>query len=255
MSIWIFIFLNAVVSVSVDTSTISLANWNFCSVSVLMPVCADSVARSSALVMAPSPISASFPTSVPAASEIPFVFSATSPAFSLTAAAASPMLPRAVLVGSPTSASPCRAVLAESPSPASPCMAVLAVPLSVDRVCMDCSVATTSRCSAINASELSSTPSDFICSRAVFRVSSLSFDCPIALVTSCCFWAKRSTFVGSSFSSFSTSASCVCVFLISLFAFVRALVKPEVSPDSSMVTPRIFAPAIYLPPKKEVISS
>ena len=70
------------------------------------------------------------------------------------------------------------------------------------------------------------------CPAASFSVSSFSFVWAMASFRSFCFWVTSSVLDGSSFSSFSTSFSCVWVFLISLLT-------PDSADDSFVVSPPI----------------
>ena len=87
------------------------------------------------------------------------------------------------------------------------------------------------------------------CCCAVFKVSSFSLVSETACASSLCFCTISSVFPGSSFSSFSTSFSWLCVFLISVLTPFRAVCNFVVSPPISTVIPLILFPAIRLPPK------
>ena len=86
------------------------------------------------------------------------------------------------------------------------------------------------------------------CCCAVFKVSSFSLVSETACASSLCFCAISSVFPGSSFNSFSTSLSWLCVFLISELTPFRAVCNFVVSPPISTVIPLILFPAIRLTP-------
>ena len=86
------------------------------------------------------------------------------------------------------------------------------------------------------------------CRCAVFKVSSFSLVSETACASSLCFCAISSVFPGSSFRSFSTSFSWLCVFLISVLTPFRAVCSFVVSPPISTVIPLILFPAIRLTP-------
>ena len=86
------------------------------------------------------------------------------------------------------------------------------------------------------------------CCCAVFKVSSFSLVSETACASSLCFCAISSVFPGSSFRSFSTSFSWLCVFLISVLTPFRAVCNFVVSPPISTVIPLILFPAIRLTP-------
>ena len=88
----------------------------------------------------------------------------------------------------------------------------------------------------------------FACSAAVFSVSSFSFVSETAWPSSRCFCAISSVLPGSSFSSFSTSLSCDCVFRISVFTPFSAVWSFVVSPPISTVIPFILFAATPTPP-------
>ena len=97
------------------------------------------------------------------------------------------------------------------------------------------------------------------CSAAVFKVSSFSLVSLTASPSNLCFCAKSSVLAGSSLSSFSTSLSCACVFLISVLTPFNAVWSFVVSPPISMVIPLILDAAIpnlpsFYGKKKEPIS-
>ena len=108
----------------------------------------------------------------------------------------------------------------------------------------DCSVASISRFKARYCS--SETSPLLNCSStwasAVFRTSSFSFVSLMALERSCCFCARASVFLGSSFNSFSTSFSSAWV----LFTFPstpeRAFSSFVASPPISIVMPCMLFP-------------
>ena len=89
----------------------------------------------------------------------------------------------------------------------------------------------------------------FACSAAVFSVSSFSFVSLTASPRSRCFCAISSVLPGSSFSSFSTSLSCDCVFRISVFTPFKAVWSFVVSPPISTVMPLILFAATVTPPQ------
>ena len=86
------------------------------------------------------------------------------------------------------------------------------------------------------------------CCCAVFKVSNFSLVSETACASSLCFCAISSVFPGSSFRSFSTSFSWLCVFLISVLTPFRAVCNFVVSPPISTVIPLILFPAIRLTP-------
>ena len=90
----------------------------------------------------------------------------------------------------------------------------------------------------------------FACSAAVFSTSSFSLVADTASASSLCFWDKSSVLVGSSFSSFWTSFSCVCVPLISLLTPSSAFDSLVVSPPISTVMPLILLAIQFSPPIK-----
>ena len=75
---------------------------------------------------------------------------------------------------------------------------------------------------------------------AVLRTSNFSLVSPTAFVSNCCFCARASVFLGSNFSSFSTSLSSAWVLFTFLFTPPRALSSFVVSPPISMVIPFIL---------------
>ena len=136
-------------------------------------------------------------------------------------------------------------------SPASPSFtkAVREFSASRWRFCSSCSVSMISRWRASYCScEMSPfARAVFACSAAVFRVSSFSLVAVTASARSFCFCDSSSVLVGSSFSSFSTSLSCVCVFLMFLLTPSSAFDSLVVSPPISTVIPLIlFAMRFHL---------
>ena len=128
--------------------------------------------------------------------------------------------------------------------PASPSLvsAVLALAASFASRSSSCSVATISRWSASYLSFPRSPLSilALACSCASFSASSFSLVAVTAVFSASCFWVSRTVFVGSSFSSRSTSFSCDWVPLMVLLTDSRALDKPVVEPFISTVIPAIL---------------
>ena len=168
----------------------------------------------------------------------------------LTAAVPSAVIP--AVTGS--SFSPAPEILSPTfciTSPAAPIFAnaVLVLSASVCRFRNSCSVSIISRWRASYCScEMSPfARAVFACSAAVLRVSSFSFVEETASANSFCFWESSSVLDGSSFSSFSTSFSCVWVFLMFLLTPSNAFESFVVSPPISTVIP-FMRFAILSPP-------
>ena len=129
-------------------------------------------------------------------------------------------------------------------SPAAPIFAnaVLVLSASVCRFRSSCSVSMISRWRASYCSCVMSpfARAVFACSAAVLRVSSFSLVEVTASASSLCFWESSSVLDGSSFSSFSTSFSCVWVLLMFLLTLSSALESLVVSPLISTVMPLIL---------------
>ena len=217
-----FSFDAAPVMSDMDTSTRSEAYWNFCSSSTLKPVCFAIVFSSSAdaaVFIARPPIAPSAPAAAPLNA---LVLSATFPAASDTLSAACAMPDMALLVSSE----------------------------AVFRFSTSRSVEMISLCKAMYWSEFLSTPFLSIVACACLRVSSFFFVFCIWSPKSFCFWASSSVFLGSNFRSLSTSLSCFCVLLRSPLTSFNACDKPEASPPSSIVIPRILSAIYFFPPKK-----
>ena len=90
----------------------------------------------------------------------------------------------------------------------------------------------------------------FACSAAVFSTSSFSLVAVTASARSLCFCESSSVLEGSSFSSFWTSFSCVCVPLMSLLTPSSAFDSLVVSPPISTVMPLILLAIQFSPPIK-----
>ena len=105
-----------------------------------------------------------------------------------------------------------------------------------------CSVSSISRCRAsyLSCPSVPFSSCCFACSCAVLSVSSLSFVAPMASFRRRCFWARSSVLDGSSFKSFSTSFSSVCVDRIVVLTPLRLFSKEVVSAESVKVRPFIL---------------